>query len=68
MGIDHLGAVKGSARFTLAAHGAGTRFCWVEQLRFPWWMGGPIGERAAKPVLGRVWRGNLERLRAVVEA
>jgi hypothetical protein len=68
MGIEHRGAVVGRGRFTLDAAGSGTRFCWREVLTFPWWMGGPVGERVAKPVLERVWRGNLERLRALVVA
>ena len=68
MGIEHLGAVKGWGRFTLSPHDHGTRFCWAERLRFPWWMGGPPAERVAKPVLGRVWARNLERLRDLVEA
>ena len=67
MGIEHAGVVTGSGRFTLVAEQAGTRFCWEEVLRFPWWMGGAFGERAAKPVLGRVWRANLRRLKALVE-
>ncbi|MDQ1466924.1 MAG: hypothetical protein QOH10_1339, partial [Actinomycetota bacterium] len=45
-----------------------TRFCWTERLHFPWWMGGPVGERVAKPVLRRLWRANLTRLRHVAEA
>jgi hypothetical protein len=68
MGIEHTGSVKGTARFMLTPDRSGTRFCWTELLRFPWWMGGPVGERAAKPVLGRIWRANLRRLRARVEA
>jgi hypothetical protein len=67
MGIAHTGVVTGTGRFTLAPDGTDTRFCWEEVLRFPWWMGGPIGERAAKPVLGFVWRKNLRRLKAIVE-
>jgi len=67
MGIEHLGAVKGSGHFTLTPNADGTSFCWVEHLRFPWWMGGPVGERVAKPVLARVWQRNLARLRALVE-
>ncbi len=67
MGIEHTGAVTGSGRFTLAAERTGTRFCWEEALRFPWWMGGVAGERAAKPVLGRVWRANLTHLKAHIE-
>ncbi len=67
MGIEHTGVVTGTGRFTLTPEGGGTRFCWEEVLRFPWWMGGPVGELAAKPVLGHVWRGNLERLKEKVE-
>jgi polyketide cyclase/dehydrase/lipid transport protein len=67
MGIEHTGVVTGTGRFTLAPDGEGTHFCWEEALRFPWWMGGAVGERAAKPVLGRVWRANLRRLQAIVE-
>ena len=68
MGIEHHGAVSGRGRFTLAATADGTHFCWREVLTFPWWMGGPIGERAAKPVFERVWRANLDRLRRYVAA
>lgn len=65
MGIRHVGLVRGEGRFTLRRTWRGrTRFTWDERLRFPWWMGGPIGALAAKPVLRRIWRGNLRRLRA----
>jgi uncharacterized protein YndB with AHSA1/START domain len=67
MGIEHRGVVTGAGRFTLTPEAFGTRFCWDEQLRFPWWMGGPAGERAAKAVLHGVWRRNLDRLKASVE-
>jgi hypothetical protein len=68
MGIEHRGAVSGTGRFTLEPSPRGTRFCWREELAFPWWLGGPIGEVAAKPVLRMVWRRNLDRLRAHVVA
>jgi hypothetical protein len=68
LGIEHHGAVSGRGRFALEATPGGTRFCWREALTFPWWMGGAIGERAAKPVFERVWRANLTRLRALVIA
>lgn len=68
MGVHHRGVVKGSGRFSLhVADGAGTQFSWDEQLTFPWWLGGPLGERLARPVLERLWRGNVARLRAVIE-
>ena len=67
MGIAHTGVVEGSGRFTLTPDANGTAFCWEEVLRFPWWMGGPVGERVAKPLLGHVWRKNLQELKAIVE-
>jgi Polyketide cyclase / dehydrase and lipid transport len=68
IGISHQGAVRGRGRFTLRRRrGNRTRFCWRERLRFPWWMGGPLGELLAWPVLRAVWKGNLRRLKARVE-
>lgn len=68
MGIEHRGMVTGAGRFTLRAAGAGiTEFCWDEELHFPMWMGGAIGERAGRPVLMRIWRANLTRLRDLAE-
>src|SRR5215471_12447305 len=64
MGIDHFGAVTGSGRFTLGPSPRGTEFCWAEELTFPWWLGGAVGAGAAKPLLARLWRRNLGRLRA----
>jgi hypothetical protein len=66
MGIQHRGSVSGAGRFTLTPTRHGTEFCWTEQLSFPWWLGGPLGERVGRPVLTRIWRRNLERLRAHV--
>lgn len=68
LGVEHLGAVRGTGRFTLRrVRGGRTRFCWQERLVFPWWLGGPLGGLAARPVLRRLWRANLERLAALVE-
>ena len=68
MGIAHHGAVRGHGRFTLTPAPRGTRFCWTEELRFPWWLGGRVGETLARPVFRWVWRRNLERLRVHVVA
>jgi len=69
MGIEHRGLVTGTGRFTLTGLGtAMTEFCWTEDLVFPRSMGGGIGERAGRPVLERVWRANLRRLRDLAES
>jgi hypothetical protein len=69
MGIEHRGAVTGVGELRLRplADGAGTDFCWDETLTFPWWLGSLVGERLGRPVLTRIWNGNLRRLKAKVE-
>jgi hypothetical protein len=68
MGVDHRGVVRGSGVFALRAIGAErTLFSWEEALTFPWWLGGSIGEIVSRPLLMRIWRGNLVRLKRVVE-
>ncbi len=70
MGVRHTGAVSGEGHFELAAAPAAhaTRMVWREYLRFPWWLGGPLGALGARPLLRRIWRGNLQRLKDHVEA
>ncbi len=72
MGVRHAGVVTGRGRFTLRpVRRAGrtvTRFGWQERLRFPWWMGGPLGALVGGRVLKRVWKRNLSVLKAQVEA
>jgi len=64
MGVAHVGIVRGTGRFTLTPlWGGRTRFAWEESLRFPWWLGGPVGAWVARPLLRSIWRRNLERLR-----
>ncbi len=68
IGIRHEGLVTGAGRFTLQPErGEATRFRWDERLRFPWWLGGPVGGVFGRPVLTWVWRRNLARLRARFE-
>jgi hypothetical protein len=69
MGIAHQGAVKGSGQFMLTARrGNATKFTWREDLRFPWWFGGPVGAVLAWPILRHVWKQNLERLKLRIES
>ena len=65
IGIEHRGLVTGRGRFMLRpSPGDRTRFTWIEDLRFPWWMGGFV----AAPVLRAVWRRNLRRLKDRIES
>lgn len=72
MGVIHSGLVTGVGEFTLTAKGRGksrrTKFTWSEKLRFPIWMGGPLGALAAKPVMVLIWRRSLRRLAELVES
>ena len=69
MGVRHVGLVTGDGVFTIArAHQSRSRFTWTERLIFPWWMGGRVGGIVGGQVMKRLWRGNLDRLRALVEA
>jgi uncharacterized membrane protein len=65
--VEHVGPVTGYGYFRIQSVGQGTELRWVESLDFPWWLGGPIGAAVARPILTRIWRGNLEKLRARVE-
>ena len=69
MGVRHVGLVEGTGEFTLRSVGQDqTEFRWEEDLSFPWWMGGPLGALVARPVLRAIWKGNLKRLKARIEA
>lgn len=70
MGVRHQGLVSGTGRFELVPLDGGrrTRFAWREELEFPWWLGGRLAAAlGGAAVLRRVWRGNLNRLRQLVE-
>jgi hypothetical protein len=67
MTIRHVGAVRRVGRFTLKRRRHGTLFVTQEKLRFPWWMGGPVGATVAAPFLRRAWKRNLANLKAIVE-
>ena len=63
--VEHRGRFTGWDRFLLDPSGPGaTRFTWEEQVRFPRYLGGPLGALAARPTFCLVWRRNLERFRS----
>lgn len=62
--VVHRGLFTGHGEFRLeAADAGGTRFTWSERIEFPWFFGGRLGARLARPVLRWVWSRNLDRLR-----
>jgi carbon monoxide dehydrogenase subunit G len=67
MAIHHQGLVTGEGAFTLEPTDGATRFTWRETLTFPWYLGGPITEFFAAPVLRQIWKRNLRRLAARFE-
>ncbi len=69
MGVKHEGVVTGVGVFHLTETAEGNSlFSWREKLSFPIWLGGPIGEIVAKPILTAVWKRNLRRLKETVES
>lgn len=69
MGVRHVGIVTGTGRFTITPISSGTRFEWIEDLIFPWWMGGPLaGIVGGQVVMKAIWRRNLRELKKIVEA
>jgi hypothetical protein len=68
MGVSHSGVVTGTGQFTLTPlSDERTRFAWEEELHFPWWLGGRLGEAVGgQLVVKAVWRRNLRRLARLV--
>ncbi len=66
--IRHEGLVTGTGRFSIEPDLVGTRLTWIEELRFPWWLGGPVAGAAARPALTATFRRDLSRLRRLAEA
>lgn len=67
IGVRHTGLVTGEGRFELSPVAGATRFTWTEELTFPLWLGGPITAFFAQPVLGWIWRRNLNGLKRELE-
>lgn len=60
--VAHRGLVRGLGRLSVTPHGDGALVEWVEELGFPWWLGGGATAWLARPVLAAIWLGNLRRL------
>jgi hypothetical protein len=70
MGVRHSGLVTGSGSFELTPIDLDrrTRFAWTEELRFPWWLGGFIGEKIGGAIVMKaIWRRNLRGLKRLIE-
>lgn len=65
MGVRHSGVVMGEGAFTLSElPGDRTMFRWAEELTFPWFLGGPVGELFGSFILKAIWKRNLEILQS----
>lgn len=60
--VAHHGLIKGRGTLSAGPVEGGTRVSWVEELAFPWWLGGGLTAWLARPILAAIWRGNLRRL------
>lgn len=63
IGVVHQGMVSGHGEFRLVGDSP-TTIVWEEELTFPWWLGGPVTAFIARPILRRIWAGNLRRFAA----
>ena len=71
MGVRHTGIVTGTGAFELEPIDLGrrTRFTWTEELRFPWYLGGRLGEVVGGQfVMKQIWKRNLRALERIVDA
>jgi len=63
MAAEHHGLFVGAGRFTLdPIEPNATRLTLTEQIQFPWYLGAGLGALVARPILRRIWVGNLQRL------
>ena len=66
--VIHEGIVAGEGVFNLSeVDDTTTKFQWVETLKFPLYLGGPIGEIIGGIVLKYIWKKNLNNLKGIFE-
>ena len=65
--LAHRGWVKGTGQMALSPAGSGSLLRWREILVPPWGILGRIGMRAVLPLMGRVFRRDLQLLKRLAE-
>ena len=66
MAVAHVGLVIGSGVFEVSEISKNSsRLTWTEDLQFPWFLGGVVTAFAARPILKRIWMGNLHRFKMI---
>ncbi len=64
--VDHTGIVSGKGKFRLEEIDENnTKFNWEETLKFPFYLGGSIGEFFGAPILKLIWKKNLKNLKEI---
>lgn len=61
IGVTHRGLVTGVGFFVLVPRDGATRLVWLEDLTFPWYLGGAVAAFVTAPVLRWIWYHNLNR-------
>ena len=68
IGVMHEGIVTGEGVFYLSANDENsTKFEWIEDLKAPYYLGGPIAEFFGGFVLKLIWKRNLMNLKNILE-
>ena len=68
IGVIHEGIVTGKGVFYLKEIDENkTKFKWVETLKFPFYLGGPVGEIFGGLILKLIWKKNLKNLKEIIE-
>jgi hypothetical protein len=68
IGVIHEGIVTGEGVFYLTSlDESKTKFQWVEILKFPFYLGGPLGEIFGGLILKLIWKKNLKNLKEIIE-
>ena len=68
IGVVHEGIVTGEGAFYLSKNDDNsTKFQWIEDLKAPYYLGGPIAEFFGGFVLKIIWKKNLTNLKNILE-